>query len=125
MAEPIVVNTGPLVSFARIGCLDVIGRLPYEFLCPGEVWQELDDGGASGHPWAAPAWLKKKPLVKPPSPALLAGLDLGEAAVIQLALDLGVRTVAIDEWKGAAAPLLRASGSPGRLASWGARRPKA
>ena len=28
MAEPIVVNTGPLVSFARIGCLDVIGRLP-------------------------------------------------------------------------------------------------
>jgi catechol 2,3-dioxygenase-like lactoylglutathione lyase family enzyme len=30
VAEPIVVNTGPLVSFARIGCLDVIGRLPYE-----------------------------------------------------------------------------------------------
>ena len=78
MAEPIVVNTGPLVSFVRIGCLDVIGRLPYEFLCPAEVWQELDEGRASGHPWAAPAWLKKKPLVKPPSPALLAGLDLGE-----------------------------------------------
>ena len=100
MAEPIVVNTGPLVSFARIGCLDLIGRLPYEFLSPAEVWQELDEGRASGHPWAAPAWLKKKPLVTPPSPALLAGLDLGEAAVIQLALDLGVRTVAIDEWKG-------------------------
>ena len=93
MAEPIVVNTGPLVSFARIGCLDLIGRLPYEFLSPAEVWQELDKGRAAGHPWAAPAWLKKKPLVKPPSPALLAGLDLGEAAVIQLALDLGVRTV--------------------------------
>jgi hypothetical protein len=29
VAEPIVVNTGPLGSFARIGCLDVIGRLPY------------------------------------------------------------------------------------------------
>jgi len=27
VAEPIVVNTGPLVSFVRIGCLDVIGRL--------------------------------------------------------------------------------------------------
>ena len=61
MAEPIVVNTGPLVSFARIGCLDVIGRLPYEFLCPVEVWQELDEGRASGHPWAAPAWLKEAP----------------------------------------------------------------
>lgn len=32
MAEPIVVNTGPLVSFDRIGCLDVIGRLPYELV---------------------------------------------------------------------------------------------
>jgi hypothetical protein len=29
VAEPIVVNTGPLVAFTRIGCLDVIGRLPY------------------------------------------------------------------------------------------------
>jgi hypothetical protein len=54
VAEPIVVNTGPLVSFARIGCLDVIGRLPYEFLCPAEVWQELDEGLASGYPRAAP-----------------------------------------------------------------------
>jgi hypothetical protein len=35
VAEPIVVNTGPLVSFTRIGCLDVIGRLPYEFLSSG------------------------------------------------------------------------------------------
>jgi hypothetical protein len=50
VAEPIVVNTGPLVSFAKIGCLDLIGRLPYEFLSPAEVWQELDEGRAVGHP---------------------------------------------------------------------------
>jgi predicted nucleic acid-binding protein len=71
VADPIVVNTGPLVSFARIGCLD-----------------------------------------------MLAGLDLGEAAVIQLALDVGVRTVAIDEWKGRRAALasgLRVTGSLGLL----------
>jgi predicted nucleic acid-binding protein len=118
VAEPIVVNTGPLISFTRIGCLDVIGRLPYEFLCPAEVWQELDEGLASGHPWLAPAWLRQVPLVTPPSPALLAGLDLGEAAVIQLALDTGVRTVAIDEWKGRRAALaagLRVTGSLGLL----------
>lgn len=118
MAEPIVMNTGPLVSFARIGCLDVIGRLPYEFLCPVEVWQELDEGLASGYPWVAPAWLRRVPLVTPPSPALLAGLDLGEAAVIQLALGAGVRTVAIDEWKGRRAALasgLRVTGSLGLL----------
>jgi predicted nucleic acid-binding protein len=117
VAEPIVVNTGPLISFTRIGCLDVIGRLPYEFLCPAEVWQELDEGLASG-PWLAPAWLRQVPLVTPPSPALLAGLDLGEAAVIQLALDTGVRTVAIDEWKGRRAALaagLRVTGSLGLL----------
>jgi hypothetical protein len=48
VAEPIVVNTGPLVTFARIGCLDLVGRLPYEFLCPAEVWQELHEGSASG-----------------------------------------------------------------------------
>jgi predicted nucleic acid-binding protein len=118
VAEAIVVNTGPLVAFARIGCLDLIGRLPYEFLSPVEVWQELDGGRALGHPWAAPVWLQKIPLVKPPSPALLAGLDLGEAAAIQLALDLGIRTVAIDEWKGRRGALssgLRVTGSLGLL----------
>ncbi|HEX3529684.1 MAG TPA: hypothetical protein VH988_21715 [Thermoanaerobaculia bacterium] len=46
MAEPIVVNTGPLVSFARIGCLYLIGHLPYEFFSPVEVRQELDEGRA-------------------------------------------------------------------------------
>jgi len=30
----------------------------------------------------------------------LAALDLGEAAVIQLALEMQISTVAIDEWKG-------------------------
>lgn len=57
-------------------------------------------------------------MASPPSPALLAALDLGEAAVIQLALDRGVRTVAIDEWKGrrgALASGLRVTGSLGLL----------
>jgi predicted nucleic acid-binding protein len=118
VAERIVMNTGPLVAFTRIGCLEVIGRLPYEFVCPAEVWQELDDGRISGHPWVAPAWLRRTPLSSPPSPALLAALDLGEAAVIHLALDLGVRIVAIDEWKGrrgALASGLRVTGSLGLL----------
>jgi predicted nucleic acid-binding protein len=118
VAEQIVVNTGPLVAFTRIGCLDVIGRLPYEFLCPEEVWRELDAGRSVGHPWVEPPWLRRSSLASPPSPALLAALDLGEAAVIQLALDRGVRTVAIDEWKGrrgALASGLRVTGSLGLL----------
>ena len=46
MAEPIVVNTGPLVSFARIGCLDVIGRLPCLTRCQGLVESDLTHLGA-------------------------------------------------------------------------------
>jgi hypothetical protein len=49
---------------------------------------------------------------------LLAGLDLGETAVIQLGLELEVHAVAIDEWKGRRAALasgLRVTGSLGLL----------
>jgi predicted nucleic acid-binding protein len=48
----------------------------------------------------------------------LAGLDSGEAAVIQLALELEVPWVAIDEWKGRRAALavgLQVTGTLGLL----------
>jgi predicted nucleic acid-binding protein len=54
-----------------------------------------------------------------PLPALVAAaLDLGEAAVIQLALETAARWVAIDDWKGRRAALatgLRVTGSLGLL----------
>jgi predicted nucleic acid-binding protein len=118
VADRIVVNTGPLISFSRIGCLDVIGQLPYEFLCPVEVRQELAEGSAAGHPWVTPRWLNYQALTTAPPRALLAGLDLGETAVIQLGLELEVHAVAIDEWKGRRAALasgLRVTGSLGLL----------
>jgi predicted nucleic acid-binding protein len=118
VADRIVINTGPLIAFSKIGCLDIIGRLPFEFLCPAEVRQELEDGHLAGHPRIAPAWLKHQALSTPPPRVLLAGLDLGEASVIQLALELGVRDVAIDEWKGRRAALasgLRVTGALGLL----------
>lgn len=115
MAERIVVNTGPLIALSRIGCLDLIGQLPYEFLSPEEVRRELDEGHAIGHPRIAPEWLHHLTLA---TPLRLTGLDLGETAVIQLALELGVPTVAIDEWKGRRAALasgLRVTGALGLL----------
>ena len=115
MAERIVVNTGPLIAFDRIGCLDVIGQLPYEFLSPEEVRRELEEGASAGHPRIAPEWLQHRALGSPPR---LAGLDSGEAAVIQLALELGISTVAIDEWKGRRAALasgLKVTGALGLL----------
>jgi hypothetical protein len=49
MAERVVINTGPLIALARAEALDIVGRLPIEFVCPAEVRQELDEGAASGH----------------------------------------------------------------------------
>lgn len=100
MAERLIINTGPLITLARIDSLDVIGQLPYELICPDAVRRELDEGEAEGYPRIAPDWLSVRSLAAPPAGVALAALDLGEAAVIQLALEMGVSTVAIDEWKG-------------------------
>ena len=110
MAERIVINTSPLLAFDRMNCLEVVGQLPYQFICPQEVRSELDEGGAAGHPRIAPPWLRVESLSKPPSPAVL--------AVIQLAIDTAVPLVAIDDWKGRRAALaagLRITGSLGLL----------
>jgi predicted nucleic acid-binding protein len=100
MADRIVINTGPLIALARMDALDVAAGLPFEFICPLEVKDELDDGVAQGHAVIAPSWLTVAPLSAPLSPVSVAGLDRGEAAVIQLALEQGVPRVCIDETKG-------------------------
>lgn len=105
MNEPIVVNTGPLITLERIEALDVAGRLPFSFLCPQEVREELDQGVAAGHPEVRPLWLRVERLRLPLSPMSLTALDRGEAAVIQLALEKQIPWVCIDEWKGRRAAL--------------------
>ncbi len=118
MAERIVINTGPLIALARIEILDVIGRLPIEFCCPQEVRDELDQGVETGLQPVNPVWLRVVPLRAPLSPLALSSLDLGEAAVIQLALESGVSRVCIDEWKGRRAALatgLQVTGALGLL----------
>ena len=99
MIERIVIDTGPLITFSRIRCLDVVGQLPYRFICPVEVRAELENGEALGHPRVAPTWLDTVSLRSEPHRLGLAGLDRGEAAVIELALERDVPRVAIDEWK--------------------------
>jgi predicted nucleic acid-binding protein len=119
MTERIVINTGPLIVLARIEALEVIGQLPFQFICPDAVRLELDKGESAGHPRIAPAWLQVVPLATAPSPIILAALDLGEAAVIHLALEQKVNIVCIDEWKGRRAALasgLKVTGVLGLLA---------
>jgi len=80
--------------------LDVIGRLPLEFICPSEVKDELDEGAAHGYQLIAPPWLTVVPLTGHLSPVSVAALDRGEAAVIQLAVEHGWLRVSIDELQG-------------------------
>ena len=105
MTERVVVNTGPLITLERMGALDIPGKLPFLFICPKEVRDELDEGQRAGYLRIAPDWLKTQPLSGPLSPLSVSALDEGEAAVIQLALELGIQRVCIDEWKGRRAAL--------------------
>ena len=97
----IVINTSPLISLvAALGDLTVLRSLYTEVLVPFEVCQEITAGGKDGFAVAefeAANWLKKKETSLSISSFLLNSLDLGEAAVIQLALDENIKTVCIDE----------------------------
>ncbi len=100
MIDRIVTNTSPLLAFAKMQALDIIGKLPLAFLCPSEVAAEIRAGTKPGQALARPAWLQVMPLAAPLAPLAVAALDAGEAAVIQLALEQGIALVCIDELKG-------------------------
>lgn len=100
MAERIVINTGPLIALAKAEALDVAARLPLEFICPPQVHDELAAGVRVGHIGVEPDWLRVIELSAPPPALALAAIDLGEAAVIQLAAEQGIAWVCMDDWKG-------------------------
>jgi predicted nucleic acid-binding protein len=95
-----------------------VGQLPLDFICPQEVVDEIAAGVAVGHPDLRPEWLTVLELSKPVDPVARATLDLGEAAVIQLALEQQVARVCLDDRKGrraARAVKLEVTGSLGLL----------
>jgi predicted nucleic acid-binding protein len=100
-SERIVINTSPLITLvAALGDLTILRSLYTEVLVPLEVCQEITAGGRDGFAVAefeTANWLQKKDTYLNISPFLLNSLDLGEAAVIQLALDENIQTVCIDE----------------------------
>jgi len=55
MAERIVINTGPLITLARMEALEVPGHYAYEFICPQEIRGELEAGAVAGHPVVNPS----------------------------------------------------------------------
>ncbi len=97
----LISNTSPLLALiAGCGGLELLRSLYSEVIVPHEVCSEIAAGGANGFGVAEfnrATWLLKWPVPVKPIPLLANALDLGEAAVIQLALDEGVSHVCIDE----------------------------
>lgn len=99
--KSIVINTGPILSlFAAIGDLKILKKLYFNVCIPKEVCDEVEVGGETNfavQEFKNCIFLKKekKPLVL--IPHLKNSLDLGEASVIQLALNKNINTVCIDE----------------------------
>ena len=99
--EKIVINTGPILALvAALGKLDMLKSLYKEVIVPYEVRQEIMAAGSSGFAikeFSEATWLTKREQPVNTSPFLSNSLDVGEASVIQLALDEQIDTVCIDE----------------------------
>jgi predicted nucleic acid-binding protein len=101
--QEIVINTSPIIAMvAALGDLRVL-QIYRRVWVPFEVCQEISAGGAAQFALAefeAAHWLQKCTQPLAIAVVLQNTLDTGEAAVIQLALDQNIQTVAIDEAAG-------------------------
>jgi predicted nucleic acid-binding protein len=102
--DRIVINTSPLIALvAALGELEILRSLYAEVWVPYEVGQEILISGSNrfaGAEFMSANWLQKQLQPITIMPLLLNSLDLGEASVIQLALNAGIQTVCIDEIAG-------------------------
>jgi len=97
----IIVNATPLISLDACNQIELLRSFYARVVVPDAVEKELRRGGRTALPSgitpAHRAWIDVLPLSTPPSAALLAALDRGEAEVIALALELGCPRVVLDE----------------------------
>jgi predicted nucleic acid-binding protein len=96
----IVINSGPLILLDKIDALEVAGELPCRFICPPAVRNEVDAGKHHHRIQIAPDWLTVKTLISPVSQFADLSIDLGEAEVIQLALENNIARVCLDDLRG-------------------------
>ncbi len=99
----VVADSSPLNYLVLIDEVDLLPALFGEVLIPQAVFQELKHPKtpAKVQQWIShlPAWLEVRTVASAPGPALMK-LDIGEREAIQLALELGISTVLLDETDG-------------------------
>jgi len=103
-AKSIVINTGSIIALvAALGDLTVLRQLYRDVLVPFEVGLEILHGGTTSFAvkeFNDATWLTKHNIPQEISPFLGQTLDVGEASVVQLALQSEISTVCIDETVG-------------------------
>lgn len=102
--KELVINTGPLLALiAGVGDLSLLELLYKRVLVSFEVCQEIEAGGSSDFgvsEFRRSSFIEKRSNPLTITPFLRNALDLGEASIIQLALDENIHTVCIDESMG-------------------------
>ncbi len=99
--KEIVINTGPIISLvAATGNLNILSMLYKSVFVPYEVTQEISTSNI--HKFAVKEFNEASFLTRAVSPLVISPilkniLDIGEASVIQLALNKKIQTVCIDE----------------------------
>jgi hypothetical protein len=110
--SPLVADTSPLISLDACKQLGLLRKLYGGVIVPRAVERELSVRGTTGLPKgltrAHRKWIGVRTLGAPPPLALVAALDIGEAEVIALALEIGSPLVLLDET--AARKIARARG---------------
>jgi predicted nucleic acid-binding protein len=99
----VVADTTPLNYLILIDEIDLLRVLFGQVLLPRAAFQELQHARtpAKVREWMvrSPDWLEVRTVASSPYP-LLASLDPGEREAIQLALELGIGTILMDEAEG-------------------------
>ena len=99
----VVADTSPLNYLLLIDEIDLLPAIFGQVLLPQAVFQELQHPKTSStvRQWMThlPAWLEVRTVASVANPALM-GLDIGEREAIQLALDLDIGTVLMDDADG-------------------------
>lgn len=98
----VVSNTSPLSNLAIIGCLGLLRDQFGSILVPPAVRQELSrlqhaSAKRSLDEAFCDGWVEAIPLMKPVPEHLLAGLHLGEAEALALALEQGADLTLLDD----------------------------